>query len=57
VDDDFSYLFIDCLKDPDLSPELITLIEGLKTTLPSCRMLRVKCVGGRLKNPVCRCPS
>jgi serine/threonine protein kinase len=35
VDDRLSKLFIDCLKDPDLSPELIASIQRFKATTPN----------------------
>jgi hypothetical protein len=48
VDDHFTHLFIDCLKDPDGSPELISSIQQLKATMPGCPGLGAKWVGGKL---------
>jgi serine/threonine protein kinase len=48
VNDNFTHLFIDCLNDSDLSPEIISSIEGLKETIPDCPGFTAKLVGGKL---------
>jgi TPR repeat protein len=50
LDDHFAHLFIDCLKDSDASPELISSIERLKVAMTKfdCPELTAKLVGGKL---------
>jgi TPR repeat protein/serine/threonine protein kinase len=49
LDDHLAHLFIDCLKDPNVSPELIHSIQRLKATMPSGPKLTVKAIADKLR--------
>jgi TPR repeat protein len=50
LDDHLVHLFIVCLKEPNINPELIASIQGLKATMPNGPRLTSERIGGKFSS-------